>query len=344
MRDRQILSNTQNKGVKYDITTTERCPLCEEDIQVGTAGPQGLAQHRGKKKCLAAVKKKQQDAVMAKKPTLFSYLRRQNTTLPTITDLAREAERNEIESSSRIVVSQVTKPDAFPETYAGGEDDRSEHCEGEDPSAGQDLDSSRLDSDLDRDEPHAWLAVRAGPAVRACEPGCELRTRSTTPNANASEMDIQIVCGTGTPNEAENAQGLARRHDEESQARPQVMPTRNGCRQAWLLLDRLRAEIGSVREALEDNEGNELWGYDRSAAFAVCADVPQDEIWENVNPGLDRILGFGRPQEEITTMIRHSRESLQGLYEYLEVLVEQGGVVGGLLEGKVTALMGAMAE
>jgi hypothetical protein len=32
------------------------------------------------------------------------------------------------------------------------------------------------------------------------------------------------------------------------------------------------------------------------------------------------------------------------LYAYLEVLVEQGGVVGGLLEGKVAALMTAMAE
>ena len=115
---------------------------------------------------------------------------------------------------------------------------------------------------------------------------------------------------------------------------------------AWLLLDRLRAEIRIVHGALEDNDGNELSlaGYNRSAALSVCADVPQDEVWENVNPGLDRILGFGRSKGEIAAMVHGGREGLQGLYDYLEVLVERGGIVGGLLEGKVTALMTAMAE
>ncbi|KAH8997735.1 hypothetical protein EDB86DRAFT_3152472 [Lactarius hatsudake] len=99
-------------------------------------------------------------------------------------------------------------------------------------------------------------------------------------------------------------------------------------------------------DVLEEGEGNEplyeLSGYNKAAALSICADVPQDELWENVNPGLDRILGFRRPQEEIVAMIRSSRVGLQGLYEYLEVLIEEGGVVGGLLEGKVTTLLMAM--
>lgn len=124
------------------------------------------------------------------------------------------------------------------------------------------------------------------------------------------------------------------------------MCAQNGCREAWLLLDHLHAEICIVHEALEDNEGNELSlaGYNRSAALSVCADIPQDEVWENVNPSLDRILGFGRPKGEIAAMVCGGLEGLQGLYEYLEVLVKWGGVVGGLLEGKVTVLMMAMAE
>ncbi|KAH9068269.1 hypothetical protein EDB83DRAFT_2222807, partial [Lactarius deliciosus] len=221
---------------KYDVTTTERCPLCEEEIKVGTAGPQGLVQHQGKKKCLATIKKKKQDAEIAKKPTLWSYLRREDSS-HTATDLAREAERKETESSSRVVRARVG--------------------------------------------------------------GCE------------------------------------------------ATPARRGCRDAWLLLDRLHNEIGKVPDdVLEDGEGNEpsyeLSGYNKMAALSICADVPQDELWENVNPGLDRILGFRRPQEEIVAMVRCSRVGLQGLYEYLEVLVEEGGVVGGLLEGKVTALLMAM--
>ena len=78
--------DAQEKGVKYDIMIKERCPLCEEDINVGTAGPMGLAQHRGKKTCLATVKRKKQDAVM-KKPTLlhmFVGKRRAHPLQPTL--------------------------------------------------------------------------------------------------------------------------------------------------------------------------------------------------------------------------------------------------------------------
>ena len=100
----------------------------------------------------------------------------------------------------------------------------------------------------------------------------------------------------------------------------------------------------TVYKVLEDSEGNELLGYNRSAALSVCADVPRDEVWENINPSLDRLLGFGRSQQDIVAMIRGGHEGLHGFYEYLEVLVEQGGVVGGLLEGKIDVLIAAMAE
>jgi hypothetical protein len=55
---------------KYDVSTTVRCPLCEDDVQVGTAGPQGLEQHQGKKKCLASMAKKKQNEQRAKNHTL----------------------------------------------------------------------------------------------------------------------------------------------------------------------------------------------------------------------------------------------------------------------------------
>ena len=99
-----------------------------------------------------------------------------------------------------------------------------------------------------------------------------------------------------------------------------------------------------VYKVLEDSEGNELLGYNRSATLSVCADVPWDEVWENVNLSLDRLLGFERLQQDIVVMIRGGREGLHGFYEYLEVLVKQGGVVRGLLEGKIDVLIAAMAE
>jgi hypothetical protein len=173
---------------------TEQCPLCGEDIQVGTAGLQGLAQHRGKKKCLATVKKKQQDTVMTKEPTLFLYLRRQDTTLPTTTDLTREAERKQIESSSRVVVSQVAIPKAIPMTYTADQDAQ---CQGDNAEQSTDL---GLDSDVDlelgraldqdacQDELFTW-STEAGEWVGSCEPWA----RSTTPN---NIQDMQNVHGT----------------------------------------------------------------------------------------------------------------------------------------------------
>ena len=267
---------------------------------------------------MATVRKKEEDAAMARKPTLFSYFRQKDSTQPSTSALAREADQMAIEGASRVVVSQATSLKAIPETYADQHADEDTQGEGDDvhPSADQNLDSNP-NRDLDRDKPLAWSTVKVRARVGGCEPGCEPRARSKTPSTNVHETEKED---------------------------PQVTHTRQGCSEAWLLLDRLHTEIRSVRDALEDCEGNELSGYSRSAALLLCADVPQDEVWENVNPGLDRILGFGRPQREIVAMIRRSREGLQGLYEYLEVLVEQGGVVAGLLEGKVATLMMAMAE
>ena len=58
----------QNKVLKYDISTSVHCPLCDNDIQVGTAGPQGLDQHQGKKKFLATITKKKEEEQNGKKP------------------------------------------------------------------------------------------------------------------------------------------------------------------------------------------------------------------------------------------------------------------------------------
>jgi hypothetical protein len=99
---------------------------------------------------------------------------------------------------------------------------------------------------------------------------------------------------------------LVQRNEQEPRARPQATHTRKGCSGAWLLLDCLHTEIRSVCNALEDCKGNKLSGYNRSAALSVCADLLQDELWENVNPGLDRILGFRRSQGEFVAMICHS--------------------------------------
>jgi len=118
-----------------------------------------------------------------------------------------------------------------------------------------------------------------------------------------------------------------------------------GCRKGRELLQQLRRAV----DAIEHNtaisvaaQGDELMGYSREAAAAACSAVERDEVWELVNPGLDRLLGFGKSNEEICSLIRRGPGGVAGLYSYLEYLVEEKGVVGDLLEGKINVLLDAI--
>ncbi|KAF8152655.1 hypothetical protein B0H34DRAFT_677940 [Crassisporium funariophilum] len=51
---KMVKEKEKSEKVKYDAATTVRCPKCNEDVQVGTAGPAGIIQHQGKKSCQKA--------------------------------------------------------------------------------------------------------------------------------------------------------------------------------------------------------------------------------------------------------------------------------------------------
>ena len=85
--------------------------------------------------------------VMAREPTLLSYLRRKATTLPMPADLAREVARNDVKDACCIVVSHVTTPKVIPTmTYTAKHANRS--TQGNDKDAIPSIDQD-LDSDLD---------------------------------------------------------------------------------------------------------------------------------------------------------------------------------------------------
>ena len=76
--------------------------------------------------------------------------------------------------------------------------------------------------------------------------------------------------------------------------------------------------------------------------MAQCLNIPNDEVWEVVNPGLDRLLGFGRTLDDIQSIIRQGPLGVLGLLEYLTYLVEERGIGGGLIKGKVNVLIEAI--
>jgi hypothetical protein len=122
---------------------------------------------------------------------------------------------------------------------------------------------------------------------------------------------------------------------------------KEGCDLAWNLLRKLQ----EAADALESNtdisyasEGDELAGFSREAAISTYGMVENAEIWEAVNPTLDRILGFGRTKEEIRTIVRRGEQGLQGFCAFLRYLVEEKGVTAGLLDRKINTLLSAIDE
>ena len=120
-----------------------------------------------------------------------------------------------------------------------------------------------------------------------------------------------------------------------------------GCKKAWNLLRKLR----KAANVLEDNANilvagpsDALSGYSKAGAATTYDTVNNEEIWEMVNPGLDRLLGFGKSKEEVCSLLRRGPRGVTGLCSYFEYLVEEKGVVGELLEGKINILLEAMKE
>jgi len=57
--------------ITYSVDFKVECPLCKEMIPVGYAGPIGLVQHQGKKKCRATCEQNQKNKKKANIRTLF---------------------------------------------------------------------------------------------------------------------------------------------------------------------------------------------------------------------------------------------------------------------------------
>ena len=94
-----------DKGPKYDVSTTATCPLCNEAVFVGTAGPKGLEQHKGKKRCLTNIEKRRKDKKEAKTLTLFSFLQCQDKeTAPTTTETLWKEGKQKTTAASLILV------------------------------------------------------------------------------------------------------------------------------------------------------------------------------------------------------------------------------------------------
>ena len=118
---------------------------------------------------------------------------------------------------------------------------------------------------------------------------------------------------------------------------------RRGCEQGWELMTKLKDAEDRMDATIPlGKEGDEISFFGIEKAKGQCMGVDKGEIWEIVNPELDRFLGFGRSASEIQSLIRRGKMGVTGFREYLTYLVEEGGVAGVMLDGKVERLIDAI--
>ena len=89
-------------------------------------------------------------------------------------------------------------------------------------------------------------------------------------------------------------------------------------------------------------EGDEISYFTAERVRVQCMGVDKMEIWEVVNPDLDRFLGFGKSASKVQSLVCWGDIGIAGFQEYLTYLIESGGVEGALLEGKVKVLVDAI--
>ena len=69
---------------------------------------------------------------------------------------------------------------------------------------------------------------------------------------------------------------------------------------------------------------DEISGFGRAQDEAQCAGVADDEIWEKVNPGLDRFLGFGRSSDDVVLAVRGGEMGVKGFCDCHILLRRRG--------------------
>ena len=236
----------------YGVDFAVECPLCKEMIRISYAGPNGLAQHQGKKKCRATCERKQKDKKNANICTLF------DVGIKKTSDIATSSTTTPSTSSINHYIPPIIVP----------------------PDASVNREHSESSSDDLLNPSENWNTSR-----------------------------------------------------------------RQGCDFGWDLLQQLKDAERSMGSNIPiGQQGDKIAAYGRESAIAQCLNIPDDEVWEVVNPGLDRLLGFGRALDDIQSIIRRGPLGVLGLLEYLTYLVEERGINGGLIEGKVNVLIDAINE
>jgi hypothetical protein len=74
---------------------------------------------------------------------------------------------------------------------------------------------------------------------------------------------------------------------------------------------------------------------------AICPGLHGDDLWESIDPILNKVIGYNRSAQELAKLVTTGRYGLLGLHNTFVWQVEHGGVGVELLEGKLDKVVDA---
>lgn len=109
---------------------------------------------------------------------------------------------------------------------------------------------------------------------------------------------------------------------------------------ATQLLERLKAAVRMLPPQTPLGRLDEPLG-----AFSTQPVLPPGEdAWETIDPILNKLVGFGKPVEEIAALIRHGPYGMDGFCAWLTECLTWEGISASLVEGKVMRLLDVLVK
>src|SRR5260370_37647414 len=100
----------------------------------------------------------------------------------------------------------------------------------------------------------------------------------------------------------------------------------------------------SIPEAVE---GDEIWGIGHiNPETFVVMNCTEDRLedWENIDPILNRLLGYGATQEEIMVKVHCGEDGFEGIVRFLQWFTQKQGLEAQQYQGKLERLSDAMIQ
>lgn len=109
-------------------------------------------------------------------------------------------------------------------------------------------------------------------------------------------------------------------------------------------LQHLRDLVEALPPSMQVGTPSNLLGGFGTSPTKLFPSLMGDDLWEQMDPIINRVIGYGTSPNEISKHLTIGRFGLMGVYNTFAILVQHCGVEAGLLEGKLEVISEAVKK